>query len=100
MNNKKYSPKGAIKWTGNNYEINAYIYQFYQHLYNVKQNAHKVSINMWFFKWPNHSFTYMEQYLSCKENLAEKEIYNSLKSFENNKSPLVMRGSPKNFNVP
>ena len=28
-----------------------------------------------------------EQSLSCEGNLTEKEIYNSLKSFENNKSP-------------
>ena len=29
----------------------------------------------------------MEQSLSCEGNLTEKEIYNSLISFENNKSP-------------
>ena len=40
-----------------------------------------------------------EQSRSCEGNLTEKEIYNSLISFENNKY-LVMMGLQKNFTIP
>ena len=67
-------------------KINTHIYQFYQHLYNEKQNVSEDSICNFLNDLIVPSLT-MEQSLSCKGNLKEKGIYNSLISFENNKSP-------------
>ena len=55
---------------------------------------------MQLFKWHYHSLTYYEQSLSCEGNLTEKEIYNSLISFENTKSPGLLMGPQNNFTIP
>ena len=67
-------------------KINTHIYQFYQRLYNDKQNISEDSIWNFLNNLTVLSLT-TEQSLSCEGNLTEKEIYNSLISFENNKSP-------------
>ena len=67
-------------------KINTHIYQFYQHLYNEKQNiSEDLSCNL-LNDLTVHSLT-MEQLLHCEGNLTEKEIYSTFISFENNKSP-------------
>ena len=66
-------------------KINTQIYQFYQHLYMEKQNISEDSICNFLNDITVPSLT-TEQSLSCEGNLTEKEIYNSLISFENNKS--------------
>ena len=67
-------------------KINTHIYQFYQHLYNEKQNISKDSICNFLSDLTIPSLS-TEQSLSCKGNLTEKEIYNSLITFEKKKSP-------------
>ena len=67
-------------------KINTHIYQLYQNLSKEKQNTSEYSICDFLHDLTVPSLA-TEQSLSCKENLAEKEIYNSLISFENNKSP-------------
>ena len=67
-------------------EINTHIYQFYQQLYMEKQNISEDSICNFLNDITIPSLT-LEQSLSCEGNLTEKEICNSLISFENNKSP-------------
>ena len=67
-------------------KINTHIYQFYQQLYMEKQNISEDSICNFLNDITIPSLT-TEQSLSCEGNLTEKEIYNSLISFENNKSP-------------
>ena len=67
-------------------KINTHIYQFYQQLYMEKQNITEDSICKFLHDITILSLT-TEQSLSREGNLTEKEIYNSLKSFENNKSP-------------
>ena len=67
-------------------KINTHIYQFYQQLYMEKQNINEDSICNFLNDITIPSVT-MEQSLSCEGNLTEKEICNSLISFENNKSP-------------
>ena len=63
-----------------------HIYQFYQHLYMKKQNISEDSTCNFLNDLTVPSLT-TEQSLSCEGNLTEKEIYNSLISLENNKSP-------------
>ena len=67
-------------------KINTHIYQFYQNLYNEKQNISEDSSCNLLNDLTVPSLT-TEQLLSCEGNLTEKEIYNSFISFENNKSP-------------
>ena len=67
-------------------KINTHIYQFYQQLYMEKQNISEDSICNFLNDITVPSFT-TEQSLSCEGNLTEKEIYNSLIGFENNRSP-------------
>ena len=67
-------------------KINTHICQFYQQLYIEKQNISEDSICNFLNDITVPSLT-TEQSLSCEGNLTEKEIYNSLTSFENNKSP-------------
>ena len=67
-------------------KINTHIYQFYQHLYNEKQNTNGDSTCNFLNNLTFPSLT-TEQSLSCEWNLTEQEAYNSLISFENNKSP-------------
>ena len=67
-------------------KTNTHIYQFYQQLYMEKQNISEDSICNFLNDITIPSLT-TEQSLSCEGNLTEKEIYNSLISFENNKSP-------------
>ena len=67
-------------------KINTHIYQFYQHLYNEKQNISEYSICNFLNDLTVPSFT-REKLLSCKGNLTKKEIYNSLIRFVNSKSP-------------
>ena len=67
-------------------KIHTHIYQSYQHLCNEKQSISEDLISNFLndLTVPSHT---TEQSLSCEGNLTEKEIYNSLISFENNKSP-------------
>ena len=67
-------------------KIHTHIYQFYQHLYMEKQNIIEDSIYN-FLNDITVPLLTIEQSLSCERNLTEKEIYNCLISFENNKSP-------------
>ena len=67
-------------------KINTHIYQFYQHFYMEKQNTSEDSICNFLNGLTAPSLN-TEQSLSCEGNLREKEIYNSLINFENNKSP-------------
>ena len=67
-------------------KINTHIYQFYQQLYMEKQNVSEDSICNFLNDITIPSLT-NEQSLTFEGNLTEKEIYNSLISFENNKSP-------------
>ena len=56
-------------------KINTHIYQFYQRLYNDKQNISEDSIWNFLNNLTVLSLT-TEQSLSCEGNLTEKEIYN------------------------
>ena len=67
-------------------KINAHIYQFYQHIYNEKQNTSEDSICDFLNDLTVPSLT-TEQSLSYEGHLTRKEIHNSLISFENNMSP-------------
>ena len=67
-------------------KINTHTYRFYQQLYMEKQNISEDSICNFLNDITIPSLT-TEQSLSCEANLTEKEIYNTLISFENNKSP-------------
>ena len=62
------------------------MYQFYQHLYMEKENVSEDSVCNLLIDLTVPSLT-TEQSLSCDGNLTETEIYNSLISFDNNKSP-------------
>ena len=66
-------------------KINMYIYQFYQHIYNEKQNTSEDSICDFLNDLSVPFFT-TKQSLSCKVDLKEKEIKTFI-SCENNKSP-------------
>ena len=67
-------------------KINTHIYKFYQQLYMEEQNISEDSICNFLNDITVPSLT-TEQSRSCEGNLTEKEIYNSLICFENNKSP-------------
>ena len=66
--------------------MNTPVHQFYQHLYNEKSNINDHSICN-FLSYLTVTSLPSEQLLSCEGNLTDKEIYNSLISFENNISP-------------
>ena len=68
-------------------KINTHIYHFYQQLYMKKQNISEDSICNFLNDITVPSLTTEQSSLSCEGNLTEKEIYSSLISFENNKSP-------------
>ena len=78
-------------------KINTHIYQFYQHLYNKKQNTTEGSICDFSNNLTVPSLT-TEQSLSCEGYLPKKEIHNSLISLENNKS-LGNHGRTKEFHT-
>ena len=63
--------------------MNTHVHQFYQHLYNEKSNINDGSIYNFLSYLTVTSLT-SGQLLSCEGNLTDKEIYNSLVSFENN----------------
>ena len=67
-------------------KLNTHIYQFYQRLYSEKQNTSEDVIYDFLNDLNVPSLT-TEQSLSSEWNLTEKEIYNSLIYFENNKLP-------------
>ena len=68
-------------------EINTHIYQFYQHLSLQRKAKDKRRFNMCFLNDLTVPSLTTKQPLSCEGNLTEKEIYNSLISFEKNKLP-------------
>ena len=67
-------------------KINNHILQFYQNLFKEKQNTSENRFNN-VLNDLNISSLNSEEVLSCEGNLTEQEIYKSLTSFKNNKSP-------------
>ena len=67
-------------------KINNHILQFYQNLFKEKQSTSENCFNSLLndLNIPSLNF---EEMLSCEGKLTEQEIYKSLTSFKNNKSP-------------
>ena len=75
-------------------KINNHILQFYQNLFKEKRSTSENRFNNLLNDLNIPSLNY-EEMLSCKGNLTEQEIYKSLTSFTNNKSP----GNDINFGM-
>ena len=67
-------------------KINNHILQFYQNLFKEKQSTSENRFNG-LLNDLNISSLNSEEMFSCEGNLTEQEIYKSLTSFKNNKSP-------------
>ena len=67
-------------------KINNQILQFYQNLFKEKQSTSENCFNS-LLNDLNIPSLNSEEMLSCEGNLTEQEIYKSLTSFKNNKSP-------------
>ena len=67
-------------------KINNHILQFYQNLFKEKQSTSENRFNS-LLNDLNIASLNSEEMLSCEGNLTEQEIYKSLTSFKNNKSP-------------
>ena len=67
-------------------KINNHILQFYQNVFKEKQGTSENCFNSLFNDFNIPSLN-SEEMPSCEGNLTEQEIYKSLTSFENNKSP-------------
>ena len=67
-------------------EINKQIFDFYQSLFSRKAQNQTDKIEAYLELLPLPKFT-NEQTLSCEGIISEDEVFKSLKSMENNKSP-------------